>query len=184
MPRNPGFPQVAVLPCLEFRDFEILLAVAEAGSFRGASRGLHMGQSAITRRVHKLEDVLGVSLFERRPTGARLTQAGVAFAAHARSVLNDLSAAIDAAHAAGIGGDGTLRVGLIASLSRGALRDVVAEYTSNHPDVEVGFVESERVELLTLLSHRQLDVVVASGEFPEAHGDSTFVGPDEGRHAA
>ena len=184
MPSKSNPTQVGASYCLEFRDLEILLAVAEVGSFRRASYGLHMGQSAITRRVHKLEDVLGVSLFERRPTGARLTQAGVAFAARARSVLNDLSAAIDAAHAAGIGGDGTLRVGLIASLSRGALRDVVAEYTSNHPDVEVGFVESERVELLTLLSHRQLDVVVASGEFPEAHGDSTFVGPDEGRHAA
>ena len=160
---------------VEAFDLRTMLAVAEAGSFRKASALLNVGQSAITRRVQKLEDALGVSLFERRPTGARLTRAGAAFAARARSIIKDLHAAIDAAHAAGIGGDGTLKVGLIASLSRGALRDVVAEYAANHPDVEIAFVESERGELLTLLSHRQLDVVVASGEFPEAHGESTLL---------
>ena len=152
-----------------------MLAVAEAGSFRKASALLNVGQSAVSRRVQKLEDALGVSLFERRSTGARLTRAGSSFAARARSVINDLRAAIDAAHAAGMGGDGTLNVGMIASLSCGALRDVVAEYASKHPEVDIGFVESERGELLTLLSHRQLDVVIASGEFPEVYVDSALL---------
>lgn len=160
---------------LQVLDIEIMLTVAEAGSFRGASRCLNLGQSAVTRRIQKLEDALGVSLFERRATGARLTHAGWSFAGRARSVLNDFHAAIDAAYAVGIGGDGKLGVGLIASLSYGALRDVVSDYASKHPEVELAFVESERGELLTLLSHRLLDVVVASGAFAELHGDSTLL---------
>ena len=73
---------------LEIRDVEVLLAVAEAGSIRKASHSLEIGQSAVTRRVQKFEDALGVSLFERRPTGTRLTHAGHSFAERARSFVN------------------------------------------------------------------------------------------------
>ena len=157
---------------LQFRDLQTMLAVAEAGSFRKASQSLHVGQSAITRRVQKLGNALGVSLFERRATGARLTVAGWAFAERARSILNDLHAAVGGAYTAGAGADGKLSVGLIASLSFGPFRNLVADYALRQSDVELVFVESERSELLTLLSHRILDVVMASGDFPDAHGDS------------
>lgn len=160
-------------PSLEVRDLEVLLAVAEAGSFHKASLHLHTRQSAVTRRVQKLENALGVSLFERRATGSCLTRAGWSFSERARSLMNDLQVAIRAAHVAGAGFEGKLGVGLIASLSRGTLRDLVAEYASNHPKVELRFVETDRGALLTLLSHRLLDVIIASGEFPESHGDST-----------
>ena len=63
----------------QFRDLQTMLAVAEAGSFRKASQSLQVGQSAITRRVQKLENALGVSLSERQATGARLTVAGWSF---------------------------------------------------------------------------------------------------------
>lgn len=160
---------------LEFQDIKVMLAVAEAGSFRKASQSLGLGQSAITRRIQKLEDALGVSFFERRPSGARLTFAGRSFAERARSIISDLHAAIDAANTAGVGREGQLNLGLIASLSWGALRDVVMEFASKHPDVNMAFIESDRSELLTLLSHRLLDVVMASGEFPLAHGDSALL---------
>ena len=68
---------------VEAFNLRTMLAVAEAGGFHKASALLNVGQSAITRRVQKLEDALGVSLFERHPTGARLTRAGAAFAARA-----------------------------------------------------------------------------------------------------
>ena len=57
---------------LEFCVLETVLAVAETGSFRKAGSLLGIDQSAVTRRVQKLEDILGVSLFERSVAGARL----------------------------------------------------------------------------------------------------------------
>ncbi|WP_051631323.1 LysR family transcriptional regulator [Afifella pfennigii] len=160
---------------VQTRDLKTFLAVAETGSFRKAGRALVVGQSAVTRRIQKLEDSLGVSLFERRPDGARLTHAGWSFAERARLILNELHAAFDAAHYAGLGGIGTLNVGLIASLSHGVLRNVVNRFAAENSEVEVAFVESERGELLTLLSHRLLDVVVASGDFGEMYGDSAVL---------
>ncbi|WP_292950738.1 helix-turn-helix domain-containing protein, partial [Paracoccus sp. UBA889] len=58
---------------IDLRDLEILRVVAAAGSFRKAGQKLGIGQSAVSRRVHKVEEFLGISVFERQTTGASLT---------------------------------------------------------------------------------------------------------------
>lgn len=165
----------APVPCLqrmEFYDLRIMLTVAELGSFRKGSQFLGIGQSAVSRRLQKLEDMLGVSLFERRPAGARLTGAGWQFANRVRPIVRELDEAIQAALAAGSATKGHLGLGLVASLSRGLVREISSDFISQHPEVDLAIVEAERSELLTLLSHRLLDAVVGSGTFPREHGDS------------
>lgn len=153
----------------------MLLTVAEAGSFRKATAQLDIGQSAVTRRVQKLEDALGVSLFERRRSGARLTNAGLSFISRARTIIDDLYAAMEHAQSAGVADNGHLRIGLIASLSRGVARDVVAGFLDQHPGVDLCFVEAERGELLTHLSHRVIDLVIAAGEPSYGNGDGLLL---------
>ena len=106
-----------VLNQLRFLDLKATVAVAETGSFRKAAARLQVGQPALSRRIRRLEDALGLSLFERHPTGARLTAGGRRFAASARSMLNSLDSAIGDAQMHGAAALGHLRVGLIASLS-------------------------------------------------------------------
>lgn len=156
---------------LEIYDVETVLAVAESGSFRRAGRRLGIGQSAVTRRVQKLEDALGVSVFERSPTGSRLTAAGWKFAIRSRRLANQFLETVRTAQSAGEAGNGHLCVGLIASLSRGALREVVARFRAQHSEVDLAFTEADRGELMTLLSHRIIDIVMAAGEPPSEHGD-------------
>ena len=168
---------------LDLQDFEVLLAVAETGSFRKACETLGVGQSAVTRRVQKLEDALGVSLFERRPSGARLTLAGRGFAKRSRSILSECHVAMRSAQLAGEAATGRLRVGVIASLSTGAIRNVVAAFADRHSDVDISFAEADRNELLTLLSHRALDVMIAAGEPRLQNGDG-FVLVQEDLHIA
>lgn len=150
---------------------ETFLKVAETGSFRRGAIRLSVGQSVVSRRIQALEDHLGVSLFERRPSGARLTPAGVSFASRARVLLCGLDNAVEAARSAGIADAGQLNVGIIVSLSQGPLRNVLRAFLQEHRDVDVHVRESERSELLTLLSHRRMDVVVAAGEPPTENGD-------------
>jgi DNA-binding transcriptional LysR family regulator len=163
---------LAEMERIEIRDLQVLISVAETGSFRRSAKSLGFGQAAISRRVQKLEDVVGVSVFERHPGGARLTNAGWSFVERVRAILKDLNTGIYAAQSAGGGQQGHLNLGLIASLSIGPLRNVVNAFTLKHPQVKMTFVETERSELLTLLNHRRLDVVMASGEFAGIHGDS------------
>ena len=111
-----------------------------------------------------------MSLFERRRSGAVLTSAGSHFIARARAIMDDIEAALVATQAAGVAETGHLRIGLIASLSHGALRQVVKRFIRRHPEVDLCFAEAERSELLTLLSHRTIDVVIAAGEPSLRHG--------------
>ena len=59
----------------------VFLAVAEAGSFTRAGRAVGLSQSAVSRRVARLERSVGVSLFHRHPRGLLLTEQGEEFLA-------------------------------------------------------------------------------------------------------
>lgn len=63
------------------------VAVAEEGQFRYAADRLRLSQQAVSKRIAALECSLGVTLFDRVPTGATLTAAGRAFLPHAHAVL-------------------------------------------------------------------------------------------------
>lgn len=156
-------------------DLQVVLAVSQAGGIRKASVGLGIGQSAVTRKVQKLEDTLGVSLFERTQAGTRLTAAGIDFCEHARSLVKELRVAVASAQVAGEGRNGRLRLGVLASLSRGVMREVVAKFVELYPQIELTFARADRGELMTQLSHRTLDIVFASGAPSNAAGDSLLL---------
>lgn len=73
----------------DFADLEAFLAVKETGSFHLASERLNLSQSAITRRIQKLELALGSELFERTTRMVRPTLAAKRLQARAEAILED-----------------------------------------------------------------------------------------------
>jgi LysR family nitrogen assimilation transcriptional regulator len=61
---------------MEHRDVVLFMAVARTGSFSQAAAEVRVAQSALSRRVSRLEQTLGVALLERHPRGVKLTPAG------------------------------------------------------------------------------------------------------------
>lgn len=165
----------SVLRRLCFYDFEVFLAVAQTGSFRKAGIVLQTSQSAVSRRIQKMEDGIGVSFFERHANGARLTSAGWRFLICARTIVRDARLAIDAARFAGTARVGELNVGICASLAAGMLKELVGAYVLTHSDVAFSLTESPHDELLTLLAQRKLDAVVALGIFADEQGDQIII---------
>ncbi len=157
---------------ISVQDLRVFLAVSQAGGIRKASYGLGIGQSAVTRRIQRLEDGLGVSLFERSQAGVRLTGAGWDFSERARALVNDLRIAISSARVAGEGRNGHLRLGVLASLSQGPMRELVSSFVGRYPQIDLTFSRADRGELITQLNHRTLDLVFASGAPNSADGDS------------
>ena len=70
----------------ELRHLRAFIAVADQGSANRAGATLFRAQSAVSRSIHKLEQELGVTLFERRARGMLLTQYGRALLVRARRV--------------------------------------------------------------------------------------------------
>ncbi|MGH7886473.1 MAG: LysR family transcriptional regulator, partial [Candidatus Binatia bacterium] len=134
------------------------LAVAEHLSFRRAAEALGVCQSSVSKRVIKLENVLGVDLFDRHHTGVKVTNAGIHFFDQVRRALETLDCAVKAAGMAGRVERGNLKVGIISSLASGFLPELLRRYSALHPDIDVRFVEGAPRENLVLLRAEQLDI--------------------------
>ncbi|GLS99360.1 LysR family transcriptional regulator [Sphingobium jiangsuense] len=67
-----------------------VLAVAEAGSLRAASRHLGVAQPVMTRNIRDIENELGVALFERHARGVRLTEIGEALVRRASRIQEEV----------------------------------------------------------------------------------------------
>lgn len=70
------------------------LVVAEKGSITEAAKVLNISQPALTKSMRRLEDELGVKLFDRVPVGVRLTRYGAILLDHARIIENEYRHAI------------------------------------------------------------------------------------------
>ncbi len=74
----------------EISDLRAFVAAADLGGFRAAADSLHLSASALSRRIEKLEDALGVRLFERTTRKMDLTIVGRGFLDRAYLILNEI----------------------------------------------------------------------------------------------
>jgi DNA-binding transcriptional LysR family regulator len=82
---------MSIAPALSFDQLQVLLTVAETGSFAAAARRLNRATSAISYAIDTLEHQLGVALFDRGGTRKpKLTPAGEAVVAEARLITHDV----------------------------------------------------------------------------------------------
>ncbi|MEV6524419.1 LysR family transcriptional regulator [Longispora sp. NPDC051575] len=75
---------------IDLRHLQILVAVADAGSIRGAATRLRLAQPSLTRQLHRIETALGGAVFDRTPHGVVPTATGTKTLDQARRVLADL----------------------------------------------------------------------------------------------
>lgn len=101
------------LPAVD--DLRLAVAVADTGSVGQAAVALRIAQPSASQRLALLERRLGLTLFDRGPTGTRPSAAGAAFVADARRILDLLDHAVGNARAAGARAE--LAAGTIASLA-------------------------------------------------------------------
>lgn len=80
----------------DFGDLEAFIAVCDTNSFRRAAQDLNISQSALSRRIQKLEEAIGVQLIERTTRSVRLTMAAKAFRDRADTILHDADEAVRA----------------------------------------------------------------------------------------
>lgn len=157
---------------LEIKDLKTFLCVAEAGSIRGAASALSVGQSAVSRRIQKAEEAFGVSLFERKSDGVRLTPPGRNIIHGVRSILTQFASLTTLAQASAISADGELRLGTTETLGSVGLQHLMTLFTDNHKGVRLSFVDSDQSTLFQLLSDRRVDVGVVCGDPVWPPGDT------------
>jgi DNA-binding transcriptional LysR family regulator len=127
---------------LDLRFLRYAILVAEQGSFRRAAGVLNLSQSTLSRRIQLLERRLGMALFERTRAGVRTTAAGERFLKDATFGAGYLQQAVDALASVGRGEAGRLRIGLVASLGKGFLSDLLEQYRRQYPYIDISVEEA------------------------------------------
>jgi DNA-binding transcriptional LysR family regulator len=122
---------------VELRRLAHFVAVAEERSFTRASQRIHLVQSALSVSIKSLELELGTLLFERTTHQVELTDAGRALLPEARATLAAAEAARDAVDAVAGGLRGTLKIGIMQSLSVIDLAALLTRFRRERPDVEL-----------------------------------------------
>jgi DNA-binding transcriptional LysR family regulator len=128
---------------VELRQLRYLVAVADQGGIRKASRRLHLSQPSLSQALRQLEAELGVALIRRSARGAELTDAGAELVEHAREILGQVAAARIAMRRRADQRSCTLRVGLLAGIiAAGELTaPIVERFAAARPDVEVRLLD-------------------------------------------
>jgi len=125
------------IPDISSRQLQAVLTVAEYRSFVAAAAHLHMSQPALTRSIKRIEDLLGVSLFERTTRSVRLTSAGREFVALAQRMTNDLRIAAQAMREIADQQRGQVILSTIMSIANGPLPQAIATYRRDRPGIEI-----------------------------------------------
>ena len=144
---------------MELRHLRYFVAVAEASSFVQAARRLRVAQPALSKQIHNLETELGVTLFDRLPRGVRLTPAGEAFLADARTTLDAAGRAVASARDAGNDGRSELRFAHgELSVYSAVIEDLLAGFRHAHPQAQVRVTSISDADTFTALREGQVDV--------------------------
>lgn len=149
---------------MELSDLRSFVDVAEALNIRRAAEAAGVQPSTMSRRIARIEGELGVSIFERRPSGVRLTHAGRDFFDAVSVALHDLDLAVRQARAASEGSRGRLRIGIFASIASGFPYEAIRLFRSQYPGVETELIEGAPNTLLRCIREGKLDVALVTGD--------------------
>ena len=122
---------------MELRHLRSFVAVAEELHFGRAAERLYMAQPPLSHQIKKLEQELGVRLFDRNTRSVRLTSAGESFLQPARDVLAGMQAAVSAAKNAGEGKFGRVTIGFAGASSHETLPQLTRAVRIAHPGIEL-----------------------------------------------
>jgi DNA-binding transcriptional LysR family regulator len=142
---------------MRIEQLEYVAAVVQHGSFRRASEHLHISQPALSDAVTKLERELGVTLLDRRRSGARISSRGRDLLQNMVEVLEAVerlqTAAADQAMQTR-----AVRVGTVSAATSTLLAPAIKEFRESHPGTTVEVLNTQQAEIHQGLLEGSLDL--------------------------
>lgn len=140
-------------------------AVAKHQNLSTACDQLHITQPALTRNIKKLEEKLGVSLFERLPRGMALNHYGEILLKRATRIEKEYMYALREIQAIKQGEEVTLRVGADNLWAEAYLTDILSEFYRMHPLAEVRVIAGPVSSLLPKLIEGKVDLILGNIDY-------------------
>lgn len=153
------------LTTLNWDDLRIFLAVARAGSVRGAAKKIGKTHATVSRHVQSLQAALANPVFERRKEGQCLTELGRQILPLAEQVENNVAEIDRVAFSADSGLAGGVKLSLSESLYLALLYKPIDQFMTRYPMIDLDILATDN---LSKLAWREADVVVRITRSPPA----------------
>ncbi|MGR9249590.1 LysR substrate-binding domain-containing protein [Rhizobium leguminosarum] len=172
-------------------ELDAVLAIARIGSFRAAALDLGISTTALSNSIGKLEQRLGIRLFNRTTRSVSLTDAGRTFVERVGPAVTDIRDAMQAAQSLQEVPTGTLRINAFATAAREVMEPLILSFLQRYPQVHIDLVTEGRIvdivaagfdlglrpadlvpaDMIAVpLGLKRSNAVVASPEFLRTHG--------------
>jgi LysR family hydrogen peroxide-inducible transcriptional activator len=147
---------------MELHQLRYFVAAAEAGSISRAAERCHVSQPSLSQQLKKLEDELGVLVFDRLGRGIVPTDAGRALLPRARRILAEIRDIEQHLRHEAEEGPGPLIVGAIPTIAPYLLPRAIEQVRNERPDCEISIREGLTEELVEALVDNAIDCALTS----------------------
>ncbi len=123
----------------QIKDLHVFVAVAESGSFSAAARSLRLSPSTVSKLIARIENRVGVRIFDRSLKAAILTREGEIYLQNVRRAIDAVAELESLGETLARVPHGTLRVHAGPSFTRSQLAPLLPEFASRYPDLRIEF---------------------------------------------
>jgi LysR family hydrogen peroxide-inducible transcriptional activator len=145
---------------MNLRDLTYIIAVAETRHFGKAAERCFVSQPTLSGQIKKLEEELGVSIFERTQRSVEITPVGEAILEHARQIMEQVEVMEQLALAQQDPLAGPLRIGAIPTLSPYLMPLILLPLKQQHPQMKLVLSEELTDTLLARLRNHEIDAAL------------------------
>lgn len=152
---------------MNLRDLQYLIAVAETLHFGQAAQRCFVSQPTLSGQIKKLEQTLGITIFERTRRSVVITAAGEGILAHARIIMEQADAIRQLARSFQDPIAGPLRLGAIPTISPYLMPFILKPLRHNYPQMRLVLAEEKTDTLLKRLHNHEIDAALLATEHEE-----------------
>ncbi|NTW72698.1 MAG: LysR family transcriptional regulator, partial [Eubacteriaceae bacterium] len=147
---------------MELRQLQYFIAVAEELNFTNAAIKLHMAQQPVSIQIKKLEEELGVRLFDRTTRFVSLTPVGNAFYNDVKNIFKNLDEAVDHVKQINKGKTQKIVLGYESAMLCTILPPVLKRMHKSFPEIKLELIEMDSNEIYAKLKKDEIDLGLMS----------------------
>lgn len=148
---------------------EYVVAVATYKSFVAAAEKCFVTQPTLSMQIQKLEEDLGIRLFDRTKHPIAITEMGEGIVAQAKVILSECEKITEIVQAQQQRLSGSFRFAVIPTVAPYLLPRLLDQYTAAYPDVKLHASELETKQIVKALRNGELDAAIVSTPLEESH---------------
>ncbi len=144
---EPTMRREGPLVRIDVLGLQAFVSIAERGSFHAAASHLNLSQTALSHRIRKLEEGLGIQLLQRTTRQVSLTKAGTALLPKARRIFEELGTSLDELRLDAEEVGESVEVGCLPTIAMRSMPEVIAEFVRRHPDIHIRVHDNSASEI-------------------------------------